>query len=66
MLMAKATKLHAREWVLIVLASLILLSDVALAVALNQVRDDLKQSQMRVLRLEACYNDNTKPCDTTP
>jgi hypothetical protein len=63
--MAKTTKIHAREWVLIVLATLILLSDIALAVALNHVRNDLKQNQLRELRLEACYNDNTKPCDTS-
>jgi hypothetical protein len=63
--MAKTSKINAREWVLIVLATLILLSDVALAVALNGVRDDLKKTQMTVLRLEACINDNTKPCNAS-
>ena len=61
--MAKSSKIKVGEWILIVLALLILLSDVALAVALNHVRNDLKATQLRELKLEACYNDNTKPCN---
>ena len=64
-LMARTTKVNAMEWVLIILALLLLLSDVALAFALNQSRNDLKKTQMSVLRLEACLNDNTKPCNAT-
>jgi hypothetical protein len=60
--MAKS-KVNVTEWVLIILALLLLLSDVALAVALNHVRNDLSKSQLRELKLEACYNDNTKPCN---
>jgi hypothetical protein len=63
MLMAKSSKMNVGEWILIILATLILLSDIALAVALNHVRSDLNQTQMRMLRLEACYNDNVKPCN---
>jgi hypothetical protein len=62
--MAKRSSVNFTEWVLVLLALLLLASDVVLAVALNHVRNDLKATQMRELKLEACYNDNTKPCDT--
>jgi hypothetical protein len=64
--MAKSnSKLATREWILIVLAALLLLSNVSLALALNKMRDDLEATQLHSLRLQACYNNNTHPCDTS-